>query len=102
MAGIHGLVFLIFGIAISVFAYFVNSKTDTAGLNFFMWIGVVMAAYGLVKLFITRAGVSKKEEKTPDEKLKNMMQKQSIKYCAKCGTKLPTRANFCYMCGTKS
>lgn len=100
MAGINGIVFFILGVCIAGFAYFVNVKAETPGMAFFMWLGIVMSFYGLVKFFIV--GKFKKETINPEEKLNKIMNKQNFKLCPRCGTKLPLRANFCYMCGARS
>ncbi len=99
MAKIHGFVYLIIGIFVSLVSYF--SKNEA--LKLFIYIGFLFGFIGIVKLFIS--SLSKKKEK-PIKQHPKTFHKQPIpkqnsytKYCPHCRNIIRVSDNFCSRCG---
>lgn len=88
MQSIHGTIYLIVGISISMVSYFIVQS----GKNFvfFFWLGLLMAFYGVGKLIFlflrTQAEPKKKKE-------------VKAEICPLCQRKVHPGFRFCPFCG---
>ncbi len=93
---IHGLVFVIVGIAIGIASHFIPN------MEFFYIAAGGFVLYGVYK--IVRNVLSRKllgpEPKIIGPKAKNELSVNTIS-CPKCGLKHYSNANYCQQCGTK-
>lgn len=95
MAKIHGLVYVIIGLSISI----VSWKLKNEKLMSFFYIGLIFVLIGFVKLIFNK--IKRKVGKT--EKIhKATYQNQRFKYCPKCRTMLNVYDRFCRRCGAKT
>ena len=118
MKSINGLIFIIVGIIVAGFSYFMKQNN----LTVFIYIGIGMIAYGIVKLIIQRAlyGGSKKDNKRMEKMMSQPVQSQPArtyshvnpnmqyrqqaqhtKFCDSCGTMHHANAKYCTKCGKK-
>ncbi len=100
MAKIHGAVYLIIGIFISLVSYFSTNKS----LRFFIYIGFLFGIIGIIKLLFTSLKKKKKEKPVQHTHYKHpkvSQKEQSLftKYCQRCGNLVRTFDNFCSRCG---
>ncbi|MBN2368351.1 zinc ribbon domain-containing protein [Candidatus Woesearchaeota archaeon] len=94
---IHGGVYLILGLGITVLSYYLLDKGQKMAI--FFYAGIIMAAYGLIKLLIIRLT---KERKPKDANARMVMPKQvPVKYCSRCGSQIRQQDQFCQFCGMK-
>lgn len=93
MAKIHGLVYVVVGLFVSVFSWKLNYEK----LVFFFYIGLVFIVIGITKMILGLA--KKRTDKTEKGHYKDN-QKQR-KYCPKCGNGLNAGDIFCSRCGTR-
>lgn len=79
----------------SAYSKFVQSKTNSAFLEIFFWIGIIFVLYGLGKLGF-------KSLLNKPKKIKNMVitpQKDAMKTCDYCGQTQYASFNTCVRCG---
>jgi len=117
MAKIHGLAYLLIGIMIAAFSYYIDRNINK-GFSFFIYIGLLMVIIGIIKLAAQWAR-NKKEAKpayhhAPQHHLRHATyhqtqhhqtghaQRQHVIYCQRCGAALRLSDNFCYNCGTRA
>ena len=48
-----GFSFFIVGIAVTLFSYFINKRTQTSDMDLFLFVGIVMVFFGLVRMVIS-------------------------------------------------
>ena len=122
MVKIHGGVYVVLGILMSLYAKFVEAKVHKPGMVLFFWIGLGFIGFGVFRLIINYVFKSKSStkkdtvselEKMKLEREKIMQQDNSnnanqqfsfnkeIISCSRCGTKHYNSSNFCHMCGTQ-
>lgn len=118
MASISGPVWLIIGIVMAGFSWFVERTTQKSML-FFIIVAGIFVFVGIVKI-IWSAGKSKKPKQQKENKEQqirmqnmqqqnpeqyperpNMIQKDRIIVCPNCGAKHYSHSNFCHMCGAR-
>lgn len=85
MVKIHGLVYIIIGIIISIPSVIMKEGR----LKFFLYIGILFIIIGAVKLFLNYT----KKEKKP----KNIQ--TTHKFCPRCGKVTKQSDQFCSNCG---
>lgn len=93
MAKIHGLVYVVVGLFVSVFSWKLNYEK----LVFFFYIGLVFIVIGITKMLLN---LTKSKHKT-DEGHRRAQHQHSLKYCPKCGNGLKAGDIFCSRCGTR-
>lgn len=120
MAGIHGFVYIIIGLSVTLFSNYVYNKTAIPSLLLFFYLGLIFIAIGafkLVKGFLLKDSAKPIKEKEPNQALAKMlnkdlanvdmnrtqqnhsMQQNQIIACQRCGTKHYANSNFCHICG---
>lgn len=92
MAKIHGVAYLIIGILIFFFSYYIKK-----GFALFIYVGLLMIIMGIIKL----AAKSIKSKKTKKQLHPHYKQHQQAVYCSRCGATLRASDNFCYNCGNR-
>lgn len=93
MAGIHGAVFVVLGLAVAGFSYYITYMREVGNFIIFIIAGIAMAAYGAAKLFF-RTGLRGGKAAKPKVS-------RSVKYCRRCGAAAYSHARFCWKCGAK-
>jgi uncharacterized paraquat-inducible protein A len=97
---IHGLVHLIIGAAVAFISYRLNPEK----LVFFIWAGIGLAIWGLLK-FVFKLFTGKKERTIHQQISKrhthNPKQSLAVRYCHNCGTAVHVLSNFCHKCGQR-
>lgn len=112
---IHGAVYVVLGILMSLYARFIQVKTQKSSMALFFWLGIGFIIFGIFRLITNYVfkDNSKVKSREPSglEKLKrereNFLNKasgssalqQSIVACSRCGTKHYSNSNFCHICG---
>jgi len=89
MVKLHGAVYLIIGIFVTWYSWFVGKK-----MVLFLWLGIGLIVLGLVKiayLFFNR----KKEGST------HVHESKMASYCHKCGNLIKEFDQFCSRCGER-
>jgi UDP-N-acetylmuramyl pentapeptide phosphotransferase/UDP-N-acetylglucosamine-1-phosphate transferase len=115
---IHGSIYLIIGVFIAGFSYYVtsiNEKLDLQKFMLFVWVGVVFTIIGLFKIISNGLSKPKKpkiaKENFHHHQIQNNMQQQSkvaapsnpmVKFCSNCGSAVRHFDNFCYKCGNRA
>lgn len=96
---IHGLFYLVVGGAVAFISYRLNPEK----LVFFIWIGIAMACWGILKLVFTMfTGKSKKNTHHVPKPPKHIQkQNPALRYCHSCGTAVHAMSNFCHRCGQR-
>ena len=114
---IHGLVYLVIGIAMIAITLFVQSKVQGSSIVFFIYVGIVFLIIGIYKL-VTKyiLGKEKNENITKElglHKRKYMKEllhnndytqntgNKKIILCPNCSAKHYDTSNYCHKCGTK-
>lgn len=99
MAKIHGVVYIILGLFVSIASYKINYDK----LYPFFYIGFLFVIYGVAKILISFIN---KEEKKGFVNKQNPNQfrqtaKQQYKRCRTCGNVARASDNFCPRCGAR-
>ena len=102
MAAIHGSVYLIVGLVVAIYSYFMDKK------KFFVFIiiGAIFILVGIAKLIINRAKQPKQDIHRPIHAQKYQQPVQKVEqtiaaYCHKCGSAIRHFDNFCGRCGQR-
>jgi len=95
MAKVHGIAYLIIGIMISGFSYYIGQTKEEFKL--FIYVGLLMIIIGIIKL--AAKGIKSKKE-TKKHLHPHHTPSQAV-YCPKCGAALKATDNFCYKCGNR-
>ncbi len=100
---IPGTLWLIFGLAISIFSQIVKSKQDgnTAAMQLFFYIGLLFIVIGIFKIVIKLVLNPKKENYIDTNIPTESNEKFKIILCPKCKAKNYASFNYCRNCGTK-
>ncbi|MBI2655028.1 hypothetical protein HYX06_01235 [Candidatus Woesearchaeota archaeon] len=96
MAKIHGLVYLIIGIFVSVASWKINNED----LYLFFYAGILFMGVGVAKLLLSL--IRNKEEETTHHKEISHHQTQNLQHyrrCRKCGNAMRINDKFCGRCG---
>ncbi|MDP3765033.1 MAG: hypothetical protein Q8R04_00820 [Nanoarchaeota archaeon] len=103
MAKIHGLVYIVVGLFVSIFSWKVNYEK----FIFFFYVGLIFVFIGILKLVF---GLIKRKMDRKEEPLERVHHKVSIqphhqahhyKRCHKCGNAVKLHDGFCSRCGTR-
>ncbi len=98
MAKIHGLVYIVVGLFVSILSWKLNYEK----LIFFFYIGwffVLIGAFKLVLNFIKNK--AKKQETIQTKAHHTPHSQQHAKYCARCGNAMRMQDFYCSRCGAK-
>ena len=100
MASIHGTVYLLIGIGVTIASKIINPEK----LKIFFYLGLLFIAWGVMKLFFSyiMAKSSKPRHSQPQPHLhshKNPNLQTLARYCSRCGNMLHGHGNFCQYCG---
>ena len=98
---IHPIVYIIVGLAVVFFTRYVESRSEDAGMTFFLYVGFLFLAIGLFKLIILFLFKEKKANVIKQENNHKAVAKKKIISCQTCGVKHYSNSNYCHMCGTK-
>ena len=94
MAKIHGLVYILVGLFVSISSWRLNYEK----LIFFFYSGLFFIFIGILKLIFNLI----KNKTGKKEKIHaKSVQHQTHKYCHNCGTALRHQARFCTRCGAR-
>tara|TARA_Y100000034_G_scaffold46605_1_gene57287 strand:+ start:2324 stop:2635 length:312 start_codon:yes stop_codon:yes gene_type:complete len=101
MTSIHPLVFIIIGTVVSITSYFMTS--DQYNYAPFLYIGIIMAVYGLIKWFVTgfREKSRHHKETNTKPKHKHHLARNKAIYCYNCKVHMPINYKFCPFCGKR-
>ena len=126
MVKIHGFVYIVLSILMSLYSKFIQNKVQKPSLVLFFWVGVGFIGFGVFRLIISYVMSDKSPKPSASsnpalEKLKlekHRMQSgesslnrsnntqnsrvssdKNIVACGRCGTKHYSNSNFCHMCG---
>ena len=94
MVKIHGIIYILIGIFISIASYFVNVND----LYIFFYAGMFFIAYGVAKIVLGFIIGQKEQQKAVQHKTQAH---QSYKKCHRCGNIARLTDRFCSRCGTK-
>jgi len=96
-----GILWLIFGLAISVFAQIVMSKQENpTAMQLFFYIGLLFVAIGIFKI-VLKIMLKPKESKYEEKNISEQDEKFKVIFCPKCKVKNYSSFNYCRNCGTK-
>ncbi|MBS3104867.1 zinc ribbon domain-containing protein [Candidatus Woesearchaeota archaeon] len=93
MAKIHGLVYILVGLFVSIFSWRLNYEK----LIFFFYAGWIFVFIGVVKLIFNLI----KTKMNKKEKIHHKSVQQHVKFCHNCGIALRQQAKFCARCGAR-
>jgi hypothetical protein len=121
MVRIHGSIWIVLGILMSLYSRFIQSQIEKGSMSLFFWVGIGFIAFGVFRLitdyvFKDSSKISKPVSGNSSlDRLKlekeRMMQKKDdyeqsydnsgkvIIPCSRCGTKHYGTSNFCHICG---
>jgi hypothetical protein len=126
---IHGFVYVVLGILMSLYARFIQSKVQKSSLSLFFWIGIGFLVFGIFRLITSYVfgDKTRKEESASKvnprlealrlEKERIMSRSNSesnsnfdvnnpqndsreIVECPRCLTRHYSNSRFCHMCGS--
>ena len=99
MVKIHGIIYILIGIFISIVSYLI----DAQDLYIFYYGGMFFIAFGVAKIvlrFIAGGKEGQKDAKINQQKMQ-AHPVQSYKKCRRCGNVARLTDRFCPRCGTK-
>ena len=100
MTKIHGLAYLILGLLIGGFSYYINNKNKSNAFALFFYIGIIFVMIGIIKLL---AKVVQKKAVKKTEIHNHAHQRPTptsqVRFCGHCGASLRQHDHFCPMCG---
>jgi len=97
-----GWLWLIFGLAISIFAQIVMSNQENpTAMQLFFYIGLVFIAIGVFKIIIKIMLKPKESKYEKKEALSEQNNKFKVILCPNCKAKNYNSFNYCRNCGTK-
>src|SRR3989338_3335050 len=100
MAKIHGLVYLIIGIFVSVASWKINNED----LYIFFYAGILFVGVGVAKLLLSLMRNKKEDEKIIHHKEISHRQTQHLQHykrCKGCGSVMRINDRFCSRCGLR-
>ena len=112
---IHPLILVIIGAFVAIISFIINA-TQNSNFSIFIFIGLIMFSYGLVKFIIL--GKNSQENsfeisqftspvsRSPESKSINQpnnFQNQSFapRFCSRCGLRITSNFNYCPNCGLR-
>ena len=98
MAKIHGLVYIIIGIFVSVASWKINNED----LYLFFYVGILFIGAGVAKLLLGFLKNKKETEKTVHQRKTHHQSQhlqQHYKRCKRCGSIIRANDRFCSRCG---
>lgn len=96
MAKIHGLVYVIIGILVSIASWKINKEA----LYLFFYVGILFIGVGAAKLLLSLISNKKEEEIMHHRKIQPQAQHfQHYRRCKKCGSVMKANDRFCSKCG---
>ena len=95
MLEIHGVVYLIGGIVLSIVSYMLNGNSWKGNFILFFFLGVIGVIVGLIKL------IPKMKKHKVHHPAQHHAQHNIMRYCKNCGTALNHLQQFCHRCGTR-
>ena len=98
MAKIHGFVYIIIGIFVSVASWKINNED----LYLFFYAGILFMGVGVAKLLLSLIRNKKEGEKITHHKEISHHQTQHLQHyrrCRKCGSVMKANDRFCGRCG---
>ena len=97
MASIPGLIYLVVGLFVAGFSLYLNAQRGAQTLLLFMYAGIALAGWGLLKI-IYRAAT-----KEPAKLKESAHHPESLlaSYCNKCGSLVRRIDLFCHRCGAR-
>ena len=98
MARIHGFVYIIIGIFVSVASWNINNEE----LQLFFYAGILFIGIGAAKLLLGLLKNKKEDEKiVHHRKIQHQSQhlQQHYKRCKRCGSVMRANDRFCSRCG---
>ena len=96
MAKIHGIVYVLIGIFVTIASYLI----DRNDLWAFLYVGVFFIAFGVAKIVIQFI-MGQKEEQKPQTAQQKSIHLQNYKKCHRCGNVSRLTDRFCARCGNK-
>ena len=103
MAKVHGIIYLIIGLFVTVASYKINYDK----LYLFFYIGLLFIIYGVAKIIIGFINKEERKKVAPSNIHKNQLNqfkqpiKQQYKRCQNCGNVARGYDNFCSRCGNR-
>lgn len=94
MPKIHGLIYILVGLFVSILSYKLNYEK----LIFFFYAGLIFIFIGVIKLIFD---LIKREMSKTTTQHKIHGKPQNIRYCHQCGATLSLHHKFCTRCGAK-
>lgn len=97
MAKIHGLVYIIIGILVSIASWKINKES----LYLFFYLGILFIGVGAAKLLLGLLKNKKEEEKVVHHKVPHHQSRhlQHYRHCRRCGNVMRINDRFCGKCG---
>ena len=103
MAKVHGIIFLVIGLFVSIASYKINYDK----LYVFFYIGLLFIIYGVAKIIIGFINKDEKKQAPLNRLSQNQLNqlrqpvKQQYKRCQTCGNVARGHDNFCSRCGAR-
>ncbi len=110
---IHGVFYILAGVAISLYTRFIEARADTGSkLTLFFYVGLVFIGVGIFKLvarYVFKRGGGSDEESHPHDseheehkkRSRGYQQSPKSKICPRCRSKMHPRVKYCSNCGFK-
>ncbi len=98
MVNINGAIYIVLGLFLAIFSLILNIKNKNSKLILFLWMGIGMILWGIIKIVSQR----KERQKQAPVHANNTVQQQFVKYCSRCGAALRNIEQFCNKCGSKA
>jgi hypothetical protein len=99
---IPSLVYIIVGLAVSLFSRYVSQRTENNGLELFFYVGIGFIIWGTFRLILGFVLSDKsKKPKEKETKKNNYSDDKTVIRCHVCSVKHYSTSNYCHMCGTK-
>ena len=113
MAKIHGITYIIIGIAVILMSWFSNARSDSNSMTLFIYVGIIFVIIGIIKIFILF--IKKQNEPKTHHSVEHHSQQhhqihqvhQKVKSqtfpghitCPSCHARNAAHSNFCMRCG---
>jgi len=97
MAGISGFIYLIVGLFVSGFSYYLNNNKG-ANLAIFIYAGLVLAIIGVIKVGYKLL----KSRGLEPVKVRRVQESPVSAFCHNCGNAIKNVENFCTRCGARA
>ena len=94
MAKIHGIVYIIVGLFVSILSW----KFNKDKLIIFVYTGLLFILIGIAKLIFSFISRRKGKSDAANQKIQP---KAQLKYCPQCGSAAKLHDKFCAKCGAR-